>query len=40
MIKARARIPSSSPGYEPARYTNAYLCAFKKQVVEEEQQEE
>jgi hypothetical protein len=34
MIKARARIPTSSPGTEPARYTNAYFCAFKRPVEE------
>jgi hypothetical protein len=32
MLKAKARIPSSSPGSEPTRYSNAYLCAFKRQV--------
>jgi hypothetical protein len=32
MIKARARIPSSSGGLEPTRYTNSYFCAFKRQV--------
>jgi hypothetical protein len=32
MIKAKARIPSSGPGTEPTRYTNAYFCAFKRQV--------
>ncbi|MCL5735936.1 MAG: DUF4177 domain-containing protein [Actinobacteria bacterium] len=32
MIKARARIPSSPPGQEPTRYTNAYLCVFKRPV--------
>jgi hypothetical protein len=34
MIKAKARIPirSSNPGYEPARYTNAYFCAFKRPI--------
>ena len=34
MIKARARIPTSSPGQEPTRYTNAYFCAFKRQIEE------
>lgn len=33
MIKAKARIPSSAgSGSEPTRYTNAYFCAFKRQV--------
>jgi hypothetical protein len=32
MIKAKARIPSSAPGSEPTRYTNAYFCAFKRQL--------
>lgn len=34
MLKAQARIPvpSSSPGSEPTRYTNAYLCVFKRQL--------
>jgi hypothetical protein len=38
MIKAKARIPipSSGPGHEPTRYTNAYLCAFKRQVPDNE----
>ena len=31
MIKAKARIPSGA-GSEPTRYTNAYFCAFKRQV--------
>jgi len=31
MIKAKARIPSGS-GSEPTRYSNAYFCAFKRQV--------
>ena len=34
MIKAKARIPTSSPGAEPARYTNAYFCAFKRPIDE------
>lgn len=33
-IKARARIPSTSGGMEPTRYTNAYFCAFKRPVEE------
>jgi hypothetical protein len=32
MIKARARIPSTGGGPEPARYTNAYLCVFKRPI--------
>ena len=31
MIKAQARIPTTT-GSEPTRYTNAYLCAFKRQI--------
>jgi hypothetical protein len=36
MIKAKARIPSSPSvtGTEPTRYTNAYLCAFKRPIEE------
>lgn len=36
MIKAKARIPipTSGGGDEPTRYTNAYFCAFKRQVEE------
>jgi hypothetical protein len=34
MIKAKARIPMSTPGNEPTRYTNAYFCAFKRQIEE------
>jgi hypothetical protein len=34
MIKAKARIPSSAPGNEPTRYTNAYFCAFKRAIDE------
>jgi hypothetical protein len=33
MIKAKVRIPipaSPGPREEPSRYTNAYLCAFKR----------
>ena len=36
MIKAKARIPSTAPGNEPTRYTNAYFCAFKRPVGESE----
>lgn len=32
MIKAKARIPASSSAREPTRYTNAYLCVFKRQI--------
>ncbi len=28
--------PSSTPGTEPTRYTNAYFCAFKRQVQDAE----
>jgi len=31
MIKAKAHIPTRT-GTEPTRYTNAYFCAFKRQV--------
>ena len=34
MIKAKARIPAAVSGNEPTRYTNAYFCAFKRQVDE------
>jgi hypothetical protein len=34
MIKAKARIPTSTGGTEPTRYTNAYFCAFKRQIDE------
>lgn len=37
MIKAKVRVPiptSSGPREEPSRYTNAYLCAFKRQLEE------
>jgi hypothetical protein len=34
MIKAKARIPTSVPGTEPTRYTNAYFCTFKRQIDE------
>jgi len=32
MVKAKARIPSTGGGNEPTRYTNAYLCVFKRPV--------
>lgn len=32
MIKSKVKIPVTSPGVEPTRYTNAYFCAFKRQV--------
>ena len=34
MLNAKARIPTSTPGSEPTRYTNAYFCAFKRQIDE------
>lgn len=32
MVKAKARIPSTGGGHEPARYTNSYFCAFKRRL--------